>query len=82
MRKSLVGNVEAYPAKDAKSEVIGYVQGMSDLCAPVYVVMGGEEEMVFWCFARIMDRMVRHTAIHLWCSSNFASYMIEAELPS
>ena len=36
----------------------GYVQGMSDLCAPVYVVMGGEEEMTFWCFVRIMDRMV------------------------
>ena len=32
---------------------------MSDLCAPVYVVMGGDEEMTFWCFVEIMDRMVR-----------------------
>lgn len=38
---------------------LGYVQGMSDLCAPVYVVMGGDEEMTFWCFVEIMDRMVR-----------------------
>ncbi|CDO69529.1 hypothetical protein BN946_scf184785.g34 [Trametes cinnabarina] len=36
---------------------LGYVQGMSDLCAPVYVVMGGDEEMTFWCFAKVMDRM-------------------------
>ncbi|TBU65772.1 RabGAP/TBC [Dichomitus squalens] len=36
---------------------LGYVQGMSDLCAPVYVVMGGDEEMTFWCFVQIMDRM-------------------------
>ena len=32
---------------------------MSDLCAPVYVVMGGDEEMTFWCFVQIMERMVR-----------------------
>ncbi|OJT11154.1 GTPase-activating protein gyp7 [Trametes pubescens] len=36
---------------------LGYVQGMSDLCAPVYVVMGGDEEMTFWCFVEIMERM-------------------------
>ncbi|CCM02409.1 uncharacterized protein FIBRA_04507 [Fibroporia radiculosa] len=36
---------------------LGYVQGMSDLCAPVYVVMGGDEEMTFWCFVEIMTRM-------------------------
>ena len=36
----------------------GYVQGMSDLCAPVYVVMDGDEEMTFWCFVKIMERMV------------------------
>ncbi|OBZ75069.1 GTPase-activating protein gyp7 [Grifola frondosa] len=35
----------------------GYVQGMSDLCAPVYVVMNGDEELTFWCFVEIMDRM-------------------------
>ncbi|KAI0957256.1 hypothetical protein AcW1_010315 [Taiwanofungus camphoratus] len=36
---------------------LGYVQGMSDLCAPVYVVMGGDEELTFWCFVEIMNRM-------------------------
>ncbi|KAH9926147.1 rab-GTPase-TBC domain-containing protein [Fomitopsis serialis] len=36
---------------------LGYVQGMSDLCAPVFVVMEGDEELTFWCFVEIMDRM-------------------------
>ncbi|KAK7466988.1 GTPase activating protein [Stygiomarasmius scandens] len=36
---------------------LGYVQGMSDLCAPIYVVMEGEEEMTFWCFVEVMERM-------------------------
>ncbi|KZT67787.1 RabGAP/TBC [Daedalea quercina L-15889] len=36
---------------------LGYVQGMSDLCAPVYVVMEGDEELTFWCFVEIMNRM-------------------------
>ncbi|KAI1795823.1 RabGAP/TBC [Ganoderma leucocontextum] len=36
---------------------LGYVQGMSDLCAPIYVVMGGDEEMTFWCFVEMMNRM-------------------------
>ena len=32
---------------------------MSDLCAPLYVVMGPEEEeLVFWCFVEVMNRMV------------------------
>ena len=31
---------------------------MSDLCAPIYVVMGGNEEMTFWCFVGVMNRMV------------------------
>ncbi|KZP20758.1 RabGAP/TBC [Athelia psychrophila] len=36
---------------------LGYVQGMSDLCAPVYIVMGTDEELTFWCFVEIMNRM-------------------------
>ncbi|KAI0797947.1 RabGAP/TBC [Abortiporus biennis] len=36
---------------------LGYVQGMSDLCAPVYVVTGASEELTFWCFVGIMERM-------------------------
>ncbi|EKM55590.1 uncharacterized protein PHACADRAFT_173743 [Phanerochaete carnosa HHB-10118-sp] len=36
---------------------LGYVQGMSDLCAPVYVVMDADEELTFWCFVSVMTRM-------------------------
>lgn len=36
----------------------GYVQGMSDMCAPIYVVMDANEEMTFWCFVQFMERMV------------------------
>lgn len=36
----------------------GYVQGMSDLCAPIYIVMGADQEMTFWCFVQVMNRMV------------------------
>ena len=32
---------------------------MSDLCSPIYVVMNGDEEMTFWCFVEVMNRMVR-----------------------
>jgi TBC1 domain family member 15 len=32
---------------------------MSDLCAPIYVVMGSDEELTFWCFVEVMNRMVR-----------------------
>jgi hypothetical protein len=36
---------------------LGYVQGMSDLCAPIYVVCGGDEAQTFWCFAKVMEKM-------------------------
>ncbi|KAK7043623.1 GTPase activating protein [Paramarasmius palmivorus] len=36
---------------------LGYVQGMSDLCAPIYVVMAADEETTFWCFVEFMHRM-------------------------
>lgn len=39
----------------------GYVQGMSDMCAPLYVVMASDEELTFWCFVEFMERMVRDT---------------------
>jgi hypothetical protein len=35
---------------------LGYVQGMSDLVAPIFVVMG-DEAMTFWAFVQFMDRM-------------------------
>ena len=43
---------------DIQREKPGYVQGMSDLCAPLYVVMGSDEELTFWCFVEVMKRMV------------------------
>src|ERR1700744_4435456 len=36
---------------------IGYVQGMSDLLAPIYAVMQ-DDAVAFWCFVKFMDRMV------------------------
>ncbi|KAI0283097.1 rab-GTPase-TBC domain-containing protein [Russula aff. rugulosa BPL654] len=36
---------------------LGYVQGMSDLCAPLYVVAGSDEPLTFWCFVEVMNRM-------------------------
>jgi len=39
---------------------LGYVQGMSDLCAPLYVVMAADEEMTFWCFVKFMNRMKKN----------------------
>lgn len=35
----------------------GYVQGMSDLCSPLFVVFDGDESLTFWCFASMMSRM-------------------------
>ena len=35
----------------------GYVQGMTDLLAPILMVVGTEVE-AFWCFASYMKRMV------------------------
>lgn len=35
---------------------LGYVQGMSDLLAPIFVAMG-TEEMAFWGFVKFMDRV-------------------------
>ena len=56
---------------------------MSDLCAPVYVVMGGDEEMTFWCFVQIMERMVRPPAQTVLSAAfdAIAFVMTETELP-
>lgn len=39
---------------------LGYVQGMSDLCAPLYVVMACDEALTFWCFVNVMSRMKKN----------------------
>ena len=36
---------------------LGYVQGMSDLCAPFYVISEGDECWTFWCFVKVMERL-------------------------
>lgn len=35
---------------------LGYCQGMSDLAAPILVVMQNEAD-AFWCFVALMERM-------------------------
>lgn len=43
---------------------LGYVQGMSDLLAPLYAVMQ-DDAVAFWAFVGFMDRMVRLALPHL-----------------
>jgi hypothetical protein len=38
---------------------LGYVQGMSDLLAPIYAVMQ-DDAIAFWAFVRFMERMERN----------------------
>ncbi|KAH9822539.1 rab-GTPase-TBC domain-containing protein [Melampsora americana] len=39
---------------------LGYVQGMSDLCAPLYVVFEADAAVTFFAFVELMDRMKHH----------------------
>jgi hypothetical protein len=39
---------------------LGYVQGMSDLLAPIYAVMQ-DDAVAFWGFVGFMERMVSYT---------------------
>lgn len=41
---------------------LGYVQGMSDLLAPIYAVMQ-DDAVAFWAFVNFMERMVRRFLI-------------------
>ena len=34
-----------------------YVQGMSDLLSPLYVVADADNVFAFWCFGTVMERM-------------------------
>uniref|UniRef100_V5EKT2 Rab-GAP TBC domain-containing protein n=2 Tax=Kalmanozyma brasiliensis (strain GHG001) TaxID=1365824 RepID=V5EKT2_KALBG len=40
----------------AADGLAGYVQGMSDLASPLYIVCGGDEVRTFWCFVGLMQR--------------------------
>lgn len=42
---------------------LGYVQGMSDLLAPIYAVMQ-DDAVAFWGFVGFMKRMVRPELAH------------------
>ncbi|EGV65685.1 GTPase activating protein [Yamadazyma tenuis] len=41
------------------NENLGYVQGMTDLLSPLYVILQ-DEVFVFWSFTKFMDRMERN----------------------
>jgi TBC1 domain family member 15 len=71
--------------------LLGYVQGMSDLLAPLMVVMQNEVES-FWCFVGLMDKMesnfkmdqaeIKEQLANLkilleFVDSKFSSYLIE-----
>lgn len=45
---------------------LGYVQGMSDLLAPIYAVEQ-DDAVAFWGFVGFMDRMVSHVCHVLDC---------------
>lgn len=38
---------------------LGYVQGMSDLLSPLYVILH-EDYMIFWCYVNFMERMEKN----------------------
>jgi hypothetical protein len=43
---------------------LGYVQGMSDLLAPIYAVMQ-DDAVAFWAFVGFMDRMVSYPLLDI-----------------
>ena len=56
-------NQEASAVSDGdEGGLAGYVQGMSDLCSPLYVICEGDEVRTFWCFVGFMDRVVSLTS--------------------
>lgn len=55
---STASTQEKLEAKLSLPSLDGYVQGMSDLCSPLFVVFGGDESLTFWCFTGMMNRMV------------------------
>ncbi len=52
---------------------LGYVQGMSDLLAPIYAVMQ-DDAVAFWGFVGFMERMVWFSTTGLWISGFRLTY--------
>lgn len=59
---------------------LGYVQGMSDLLAPIYAVMQ-DDAVAFWSFVGFMDRMVSFPINNQHWNKE-ADYEIGAKLPT
>lgn len=57
---------------------LGYVQGMSDLLAPIYAVMQ-DDAIAFWGFVGFMKRMVRCPLQNAFFRTNLG---LGAQLPS
>lgn len=55
-----------------EGEVGGYVQGMSDLCAPLYIISEGDEVEAFWSMVGLMKRMVSQNRTRILLASAHA----------
>lgn len=54
------------------SPTLGYVQGMSDLLSPIYVVYEADEASSFWAFVGWMKVMVSSILPVHWAMLNLA----------
>lgn len=59
---------------------LGYVQGMSDLLAPLYAVMQ-DDAVAFWAFVGFMNRMVS-VNYYLYILLDLLTRQLGAEFPS
>lgn len=55
---------------------VGYAQGMSDLCAPLYIVFEADEAVTFFAFVKLMDRMVRPNHHRLYMSVSISQRLL------
>lgn len=60
---------------------LGYVQGMSDLLAPIYAVMQ-DDAVAFWAFVGFMDRMVQSSSLATSVFTNPTNLSTGTELPT
>ncbi len=59
---------------------IGYIQGMSDMLAPILAISGDESD-AFWCFAGLMRRtiFVSTTATNVRSSAKMDRHLVIAK---